>query len=83
MIVNETVIKEKFEQSDDELYEYLIDNAETDEQIEQLQRLQKLYEPYNYPNCAITQGDLEYQAYLDDQSRTLMNMGIDINRILG
>lgn len=80
MIINETVLIEKFEESEEKLYDYLIDNAETDFQVNELLRLQELSKPYE---SAITQGDLEYQAYLDDQSRTLMNMGIDINRILG
>lgn len=42
MIINENVLLEKFEESEDKGYDYLIDNAETDEQIENLLRLQEL-----------------------------------------
>ena len=43
MIISETVLIEKFSESDDKGYDYLIDNAENDEQVSVLQSLQSIY----------------------------------------
>lgn len=43
MIISETVLIEKFSESDDKGYDYLIDNAENDEQVSVLQSLQSMY----------------------------------------
>lgn len=39
MIISETILIEKFSESDDKGYDYLIDNAESDEQVSVLQSL--------------------------------------------
>lgn len=43
MIISETILIEKFSESDDKGYDYLIDNAESDEQVSVLQSLQSIY----------------------------------------
>ena len=43
MIISETVLIEKFSESDDKGYDYLIDNAENDDQVSVLQSLQSIY----------------------------------------
>lgn len=43
MIINETVLIEKFSESDDKGYDYLIDNAKNDDQVGVLQSLQSIY----------------------------------------
>lgn len=42
MIINEGILLEKFEESEDKGYDYLIDNAETDKQAEDFLGLQEL-----------------------------------------
>jgi|GEM_PF-4705689 len=44
MIINETVLLEKFAESDEKAYDYLIDNVENDEQAEIILGLQKIFD---------------------------------------
>lgn len=57
MIINETILIEKFSESDDKGYEYLIDNAENDEQVSVLQSLKSIY-------CLIGDG-ITKEEYVD------------------
>jgi len=57
MIISETVLIEKFSESDDKGYDYLIDNAENDEQVSVLQSLQSIY-------CLIGDG-ITKEEYVD------------------
>lgn len=83
MIISETVLKEKFLEGDTVAYDYLIDNAETDEQVEQLIKLQNMPEASFPVNCAFAQDDKEHQKYMDEQYRVLMSLGVDIDKLLG
>lgn len=83
MIISETVLKEKFLEGDTVAYDYLIDNAETDEQVEKLVKLQNMPEASFPANCAFTQGDKDHEEYMREQSRVLMSLGIDIDKLLG
>lgn len=44
MIVNGTVLKEKFQESDSKAYDYLIDNAENDKESNAVLKLQEMNE---------------------------------------
>lgn len=68
MTFNRTVLLEKFEEGDSKMYDYLIDNAESDKDIKQLLTLQALCEviPNNDP------------SYLEIRNSSLFYMGVDI-----
>ena len=46
MIISENVLKEKFAENEEKGLDYLLDNAETDEDIKEIEDLINLYEKY-------------------------------------
>lgn len=71
MIINETILIEKFSESDDKGYEYLIDNAENDEQVSVLQSLQSIY--YLIGNGITKEEYVDYRNLLLKEELQLLN----------
>lgn len=46
MIISESVLKEKFAENEEKGLDYLLDNAETDEDIKEIEDLINLHEKY-------------------------------------
>lgn len=68
MIVNKTILEDKFKEGDFAAFEYLIDNAETDKQVETILALQKL-------SKIVPQFD---ERYISVRSKVLFSLGIDV-----
>lgn len=82
MIINETVLKEKFAEGDYKAYDYLIDNAETDEQVEMLINLQNMPEANEPTNTAYVQNDEGLIKYIEEQNKVFAELGIDLDLLL-
>lgn len=72
IIINNTILKDKFKEGDSEAYEYLIDNTETDEQTESLIALQNLHKFVPENN----------ERYISLRNKALFSMGIEIDEVL-
>lgn len=74
MIVSETILISKFNESEEKAYEYLIDNAANERQVGELVRLKEL--------CLGNVKKYDYTSYRQDRNKTLLNkMGIDMNKL--
>lgn len=71
IIVNKTVLNSKIEEGDSSLYEYLIDNTETDEQTDALLALQKL-------SRIVPHND---ERYISIKNKVLYSMGINLSEL--
>lgn len=71
MIINETILIEKFSESDDKGYDYLIDNAENDEQVNVLQSLQSMY--YLIGDAITKEEYVDYRNLLFKEELQLLN----------
>lgn len=71
IIVNKTILKSKVEEGDSAVYEYLIDNTETDEQTDALIALQKLSE-------TVPKDDIRYVSI---KNKVLFSMGINLTEL--
>ena len=47
MIISGIILEEKFAENEEKGLDYLLDNAETDEDIKQIEILMELYKKYN------------------------------------
>lgn len=47
MIISERILEEKFSEDEEKGLDYLLDNAETDEDIKEIETLMELHKKYN------------------------------------
>lgn len=71
MIVNETVLKEKFRESDSKAYDYLLDNAENDKEANEIIKLQEM-------NEKLSENDKDYIKKRREVISDNISNGVDI-----
>lgn len=71
MIIDEDILIEKFNISEEKGYDYLIDNAETDEQIDKLIHLQDSAKRFL--------NDTQYNQYLKERCSLLIDMNVNVD----